>query len=149
VNPTKDSYVRSAYPTENNGSALALRSYTANGKETRSYLSFTVSGLSGTVSSATLRLFVKNESPAGGALYAVPDSSWSESALTWNTRPALGSLIMNIGAATLSTWVELDVASVVTGNGTYSFAIAGVSSDVVYYSSREGTNLPQLVVVTA
>jgi VCBS repeat-containing protein len=149
VTPSKDSYVRSAFPTENNGNSTNLRSYTSSGKETRTYISFTVSGLSGTVTSATLRLFVTDASPAGGALYAVADSSWTETGLTWDNKPALGALITNVGNAALSTWVELNVASVVTGNGTYSFAIGGVSSDVVYYSSKEGTNPPQLVVVAA
>lgn len=148
VLPTKDTYVRSAFPTENNGTAATLRSYTASGKETRSYLSFTVSGLSGTLTSATLRLFVKDPSAVGGDLYGVPDSSWGETTLTWSTNPLLGSLIISIGNAALNTWVEIDVGSIVTGNGTYSFAVTGVSNDVVYYSSKEGTNPPELVLVT-
>jgi hypothetical protein len=41
----------------------------------------------------------------------------------------------------------LDVASAVAGNGTYSFAVSGGSSNVVDYSSSEGANPPQLVVV--
>jgi hypothetical protein len=147
--PSNDAYVRSAYPTENNGAATTLRTYTASGKETRSYLMFTVSGLSGSVTSAKLRLFVKDASPSGGALHRVADNSWSESTLTWGTpAPALGTLITNVGQATLNTWVEINVAGFVTGNGTWSFAIAGISNDVAYYSSKEGTSPPQLVVTS-
>jgi hypothetical protein len=43
--------------------------------------------------------------------------------------------------------VEIDVSSVVTGNGTFSFAVAGLSSDVAYYSSKESASPPQLVVM--
>jgi hypothetical protein len=34
----------------------------------------------------------------------------------------------------------------ITGNGTYSFALTGGSSDHAWFSSSEGANLPQLVV---
>jgi hypothetical protein len=147
--PSNDTYVRSAYPTESNGAATSLRTYTASGKETRSYLMFNVSGLSGAVTSAKLRLFVKDASPSGGALHRISSNSWSESTLTWGTpAPALGTLIQNVGQATLNTWVEIDVTSYVTGNGTWSFAIAGISNDVAYYSSKEGTNPPELVVTS-
>ena len=40
------------------------------------------------------------------------------------------------------------MTSAIAGNGTFSFAVSGGSSDVVDYSSSEGTNPPQLVVVT-
>jgi hypothetical protein len=146
--PSNDAYVRSAYPAENNGAAATLRTYTASGKETRSYLMFNVSGLSGAATSAKLRLFVKDASPSGGALHQT-SNSWSEATLTWGTpAPALGTLIQNVGQATLGSWVEIDVSSYVTGNGTWSFAIAGISTDVAYYSSKEGTNPPELVVAS-
>jgi hypothetical protein len=47
---------------------------------------------------------------------------------------------------TTGAWVEYDVASLVTGDGTYTFALIGDSSDNVIFSSREGSAPPQLVV---
>ena len=41
------------------------------------------------------------------------------------------------------------MTSLVPGDGTYSFVLAGTSSDGVDFSSREATNKPQLVVTTA
>lgn len=142
-----DAYVRSRYPTENNGSAKSLRAYkSGTTRETRSYLKFAVSGITGTVNSATLRLYVTDASPSGGVLHAVPDSGWSESAVTWSTRPELGDVLGSAGAVAVNTWVEFDVTAVVTGDGTIAFAIAGSSADVAYYSSKEGLRAPQLVV---
>jgi hypothetical protein len=145
--PAQDTFVRSNFPTENNGAVVTLRAYKSGSSETHTYLMFTVSGLSGAPASAKIRLLVKDASAAGGALYTVSDTGWSESTMTWNTRPALGAFVANLGAAALNAWVEIDVSSIVTGNGTYSFAVTGLNSDAAWYSSKEGTNPPQLVVV--
>ena len=51
-----------------------------------------------------------------------------------------------IGAAPLGTWVEFDVGAAITGNGTYSFAISGGSTDAVDFASREAANQPTLVI---
>ena len=144
----QDTFVRSNFPTENNGAVVTVRAYKSGSSETHTYLMFTVSGLSGSATSAKVRLLVKDASPAGGALYTVSDTGWSEGTMTWNTRPVLGSFVANLGAAALAAWVEIDVSSIVTGNGTYSFAVTGLSSDAAWYSSKEGTNAPQLVVVS-
>jgi hypothetical protein len=45
-----------------------------------------------------------------------------------------------------NTWVEYDVTSLVTGDGTYSFVLAGDSTNAVSFSSRQGIQPPQLVV---
>jgi hypothetical protein len=45
--------------------------------------------------------------------------------------------------------MELDLSSVVSGNGTYSFVLVSSSTDSAYFSSREGGNPPQLAVTTA
>jgi hypothetical protein len=146
--PAQDTFVRANYPTENNGSAGTLRTFKDGSRETHSYLRFSVTGLSGPATSATLRFFVKDGSSAGAALYRVSDTSWSESVITWNTRPPLGSFITNFAAGPANTWVEIDVSSIVTGNGGFSFAATGLSTDAAWFSSKEGTDPPQLVVTS-
>jgi hypothetical protein len=142
----EDTFVDSAAPTVNSGAATTVRSYLSGGTEVRSLLKFTVSGLAGAASSAKLRLFVKNGSPAGGAVHGLTSNSWGELTVTWNTMPALGSLLGNIGNAPINTWVEVNVTSAITGNGTFSFAIAGASNDISYYASHEAAQKPELVV---
>ena len=108
---------------------------------------FTTSGLAGPVKSAHLRLFVNDASPDGGSVYAV-GNTWTETGINCNNAPVLpGSAIRAIGAtAPVGSWVDVDLGTAITGNGTYSFAIDNNSTNSAYYSSRQGTNAPQLIV---
>jgi hypothetical protein len=49
---------------------------------------------------------------------------------------------------TKGTWVEADLSSVITGDGTYSFCVTSGSIDRASYTSKEGTSgsRPQLVL---
>ncbi len=42
--------------------------------------------------------------------------------------------------------MELDLGSTITGNGTYTIAVAGGGSGPVFYGSRESGTPPQLVL---
>ena len=116
---------------------------------------FAVTGVSGTVSSAKLRLHVANVAnsgaPAGGSLYRSTSTTWNESTVTWRTRPApTGTALATLGAVSTNTWYELDVTSTVRANGTFTFVLTSANTDGAYYDSREaGANGPQLVVSTA
>ena len=117
----------------------------------RSYLRFTVSGLTGTVTNVKLRLRVTDPSTNGGRVYTV-GGSWTETGITWNNAPAIsGTPIATIGAITDNTWKELDLTGIVTVNGTYNLAISDGNSNNAEYASREATaaNRPQLVITTA
>jgi hypothetical protein len=54
----------------------------------------------------------------------------------------------NKGSIGTNTWVEYNVTSLVTGNGTFSFVLAADSNDAATFSSRQGGQPPQLVVST-
>jgi PKD repeat protein len=146
--PTADAYVKSSSPGSNFGTSSELRVKTDT-TTYRSYLRFDVSGLTGPwVVSAKLRLYATDGSPDGGSLYPVA-SSWTESGITWGTAPSLGAAPVAGPAATSSgQWREIDVTSVVRGAGSYAFALASASGNSAYYSSRQGSNPPQLVVQT-
>jgi PKD repeat protein len=146
--PTDDAYVRSNFPDENTGTSPTLRAYKSSTAQTDSFLRFSVGAPAGSVSSVKLRLFVRDASPNGGVLFTA-DPGWSESTLTWNSRPAIGTTtIASAGAVTLGTWIEFDVTAIVTGQGPYSFVLRGASGDVAYYDSEEAANKPQLVVTS-
>jgi hypothetical protein len=153
--PSHDAWVRSSSPSSNFGSTGELR-VRATSQTIRSYLKFDVSGVSGAVQSATLRLRVTDGGPNGGSLFAASNTfagtstPWTESQLTWNNAPGVtGSALAMPGPVSSNTWVELDVTAAVTGNGARSFAILGNSRDLVDYSSSEGANPPELVLVVA
>ncbi|MEZ4711209.1 MAG: DNRLRE domain-containing protein [Caldilineaceae bacterium] len=111
-----------------------------------SYIRFNVSGVTGAVQSATLRLWVGNGSSNGPSLYHT-DNSWSETGITWNNRPlVISSAIADVGAAPANAWAEYNLTGQITGNGVYNFVLLPDSSDGIKFDSREGSNPPQLVL---
>ncbi len=144
--PDKDATVREPQPTTNYGTTANLEADTSPSE--RALLSTTVTGApTGTVTTATLRLYATNGSGNGPRLQS-SSSAWGENAVTWSTQPTPGALVANVGAAPANGWTSYDVSSVVTGNGTYGFTLVPESSDGVVFSSREGAHAPQLVLET-
>jgi hypothetical protein len=143
-----DARVEAGSATSNYGTSNILKVDSSPAIE--SYLRFTVAGVSGSVLDAKLRLYVGSNGTSNGPAVYTTDASWPETAITWNTRPSLGSTIVaNVGATGTNGWVEYDVTSAVTGNGAYSFALVGESSDDVTFESRQGNNRPELVLTLA
>ena len=144
-----DSRVREAGPNANFGADPALNVDGDAGAQVESYIRFTVTGISGTVSSAQLRVYVIDGTQNGPAIYTT-DNAWTETAITWSNRPARTSAaLQDKGALAVSTWVDYDVTSVIKGDGTYSFVLATDGTDLLGLSSREGNSAPQLVVTLA
>ena len=142
-----DAYVKQSYPTTNYGKSSSLLVTGASNPDMESFIRFTVAGASGTVQAARLRVYATtNGTKNGPAIYAA-GTAWTETGITWNKRPArTSSAVDNKGTIGTSSWVEYDVTSLVTGNGTFSFVLAADSSDGVRFSSREGSRPPQLIV---
>jgi len=146
--PVADALAKSGSAGTNFGTSPLLQADKSPTIE--SYLQFAVSGAGAPVARAALRLFVVNGTGNGPVLYPAA-SSWTETALTWRTRPArTGSAAGNLKKINAGAWVEYDVTALVTGDGTYSFALVADSTDGADFRSREAaTNRPQLVVELA
>ncbi|MHC4359465.1 MAG: CBM96 family carbohydrate-binding protein [Planctomycetota bacterium] len=145
-NPTDDSFVNQSNPTANFGTntTLKVRSDSA-GYARWPFLKFTVTGVSGTVTAAKLKLYSEDVTQSVPAK-AVSDTSWTEGSITWNNMPAIGSTL-DTKTPSAASWVEFDVASHITGNGTYSFCLQGsIDSPQVFTSKEGGTNKPVLEV---
>jgi hypothetical protein len=142
-----DSRVDEASPTTNYGTSTELRVDAGTGADIESFLRFTVSGVSGTVTRATLRVYVTSGSVDGPDAH-LTGTQWTETGITWSTRPArIGPVLADVGNVPSGTWIELDVTSAVTGNGVYSFVLATGSTDGTNLASRQNpTNKPQLVI---
>jgi hypothetical protein len=145
-----DSQVSEANPNTNYGNTTYLQVDGAADPDVESFIRFTVNGVSGAVQGAKLRVFDStNASNNGPAVYAT-GTSWTETALTWNSRPARTSDALDSkGSISTNTWVEYDVTSQVNGNGTFSFVLAADSNDAATFSSRQGSQPPQLVIAVA
>ncbi|MDG4826370.1 DNRLRE domain-containing protein [Asanoa sp. WMMD1127] len=147
--PSADTYVQNDTASTNYGTSTQIT--VDNSPVRRMFLRFSVSGVSGTVSSAKLRLRTisgNSGSDDGGAFRAMSNTTWSETGTTWNNQPAIdGASVGSIGGVTANGWYELDVTSVVRGNGTFSFGATSGSTDGAYYDAREsGADAPQLEV---
>jgi hypothetical protein len=142
-----DAPVYASAPDRNYGGYNAY-TITAGTPLRQAYLRFNVSGLTAPVASATLRLFIPTNGTTNGPLVALTSNDWSEYTITWNNRPAPGSTVANAGSLNPGGWAEYDVSSAIVGDGVYSFALVGESSDGVEFASREATQKPQLVVAT-
>ena len=149
--PTADSYVRDGqYANTNYGSAtsLVVKSSTSLGYNRDAYLAFDISGVTGTIQTATLSVYsastVSTATSAG--VYGVPGTAWGESTITWNNRPALGAQIAQMSVAgTAGTWRQVDVTSyaaaqVSAGAKKLAFALhvpSTTSNAVITAASRE------------
>ncbi len=145
---TDDTYVQQASPTTTAGSATTLQ--VDNSPVKQILIKFNVSGLSGKqVTSAKLRLYDSDPSPAGGDFYQTADSSWTQATANWNNAPStVGNRVASLGSVTASTWYEVDLSSIVTGDGVISLRVTSNSSNGANYTSSNGTAAfrPQLVV---
>jgi hypothetical protein len=107
-----------------------------------------VQSLTGKIDSASVRVYVNSNSSAGYAVHGVADNSWSELTMTYSDAPAFGTVIGSSGAFSSNSWTEVDVTSLVSGEGELSLALTGLTSTAASYSSREGSKPPELIVIT-
>ncbi|MCG8608250.1 DNRLRE domain-containing protein, partial [bacterium] len=149
--PVHDSYVRSDRAGNNYGGKGDLE-IEDDAAQRRGYLKFEVSGLGGSVQSATLRLVVINAGDDGGGIYSVSNDyatggPWTEGGLTWDNAPAIsGTPLSSTGAVSVDDTVEFDLTGVISGNGVYSFGIMNASKSRMEYSSKEGSHIPELII---
>ena len=144
-----DARVEQANPASNHGTSTTLRTDGGSDPDVETYLRFNVTGVTGPIASAKLRLRTASDTADGPAVYGT-DWTGLETAITWNNRPARTSGATDdkarIGS---STWVEYDVTSLVAGDGAHSFVLATGSSDGIDFRSREysdATRRPELVL---
>jgi hypothetical protein len=145
-NPVADTYVQSDLSASNFGSSAQF--VVDNSPVRNTLFKFNITGIgTRTVVSAKLRIYCIDSSPFGGAFYRVADNTWGEGTVHWNNAPAAdASSLASLGAVAAGNWYEVEVTSLVSGDGTFSFKMSSTSPDGAYYSSKEGANAPQLIV---
>jgi len=135
-------------PTSNFGTGTTLR---IDGSPiVRSYLRFTVQGLNGTVTKATLRVFANSASTSSCAANGVSNNTWTESTINYTNAPPIGSALGSTSAFGAGVWLNIDVTAYITGDGTYNLVLTTPGSTAVSLASREsGANAPQLIIETS
>jgi len=149
LEPIADTYVNQAASSTNYGSATTLSVDGSSGAIKRAYLLFDLSELRGTIINANLNLYVTDASAGTISIKRVTSGTWSENTLTYsNDTLVQGTEVVTFVPSTTG-WVEIDVASLlVSGLTQYTLALSTTSTDILAFSSREGSNPPYLVVET-
>jgi chitodextrinase len=145
--PDDDAYVAAVAPDETYGTQPIMR--VGGVPENRAYLRFTVTGVTGPVARAALRLSVVGTSSAGIDVHLVDDPSWSEGSITYATAPAIGPAIASSGPIGGTGWIEIDVSELVPGNGTFGLALTSNDATQLEIRSSEDSEQsyqPQLIV---
>ena len=137
--PVADAQVAEDNPDFTYGTKPELLVKGGTDPEVASYLRFDVSGVSAPVQRATLRLWVRDKGGAqDGPAVSATDATWTETDLTWNTRPApRGDVLADTGKVASNTWVEYDVTAAVRGDGPIAFVLVAQSADGAIFHSRE------------
>ncbi|MCH8513096.1 MAG: DNRLRE domain-containing protein [Kiritimatiellae bacterium] len=145
-----DTDVRGDNPDTNYGESTVLR--TRGSQQHESLYRFDLSGVSGTIVSATLQLTLSANDTGTLDIHGIADNSWEEMTVTFNTKPAYGDVIAQMVTGGVSgTQHEADVTAYVAAQlaeGKVSFATT--SANFVRMQSREVSteaNRPQLTVV--
>ena len=137
--PTADAYVQNGdNDGKNYGSATELRIRTSSttSKNYDTYLKFDASPIGGGVTSAKLRIYAKLSASGtvSSTAYAVSNTSWSETGITWDNKPTRGA---SLGSVTINTtsygWIEVDVTTYVKSE----FAAGRKVLSFNYHSSKK------------
>ena len=148
--PDADASLYSASPATNYGASAKLE--TDNSPVKHYLIRFTVSGVgTRTVTAAKLRLTCVDASPSGGALTVAASNDWTESTVNWNLAPAAGATVATLGKVVAGTTYEVDLSSLIHGDGTYTLRIVSANADGADFASKEGAigSRPQLIVTTS
>jgi chitodextrinase len=148
--PVADTYVDSKKTKNNFGTDKTFSTSVSPPSDQSAYVRFDVRGLAVNVTSAKLRVLpVRGDNAKGFDLHTVADNTWGETTTTFVNKPAMGSVIGSTGAFKAGVWQEIDVTSLIKGDGVISFGITSTSSKATDYASREsGVTAPELVVTS-
>jgi hypothetical protein len=144
LKPAADTWANSQSVSTSYGTTTTLR--VDGSPRAVAYLRFDMSGSSGTISQAVLKLYANSTNGAGISLHAISSTTWSETKTTASSAPAFGTASVASGPVTAGSTVSVNVTSLVTGNGLVSLAVTDNNATAISFGSRESAHPPLLVV---
>lgn len=148
VYPIADTYVNKSYPKKNYGTQQNL---VVDGTSDRtSYIMFDLTQFAGIpISTAHLQFKIISRSIQGQVVYSVPDTSWSETEMTYPTRPQVGAEVARIGKTVKNEIVRIDMTDLVrsTAGKRMAVMLKSLTADGIGVFSRESQYKPSLVIV--
>jgi hypothetical protein len=161
LTPVADAYVRDGSSAGRNfggDPTLQVKNSSSAGNNRRAFLRFDLSGVTGAVTSATLRLFGKSGGGTSNeSAFAVTDDSWTETGITYANQPPRGPRQGgSVPIGPTAQYYRFDVTSFVAarkraGANVVSLTVAmdnPTSKSPDSFNSRDSnTSKPQLVVI--
>ena len=98
--------------------------------------------------SAKLKLRTQSTPLQGLRVYWIATTSWTETGITWNNGPMDFILTFPTSSHPANSLVEIDVSSIVSGNGTYTIALVSPDAPNQSIFSREATLFSPSLEVT-
>ncbi|UXX79406.1 DNRLRE domain-containing protein [Reichenbachiella carrageenanivorans] len=148
---TADAYVKGGVNASTNygsESVLEVKQGSIDNFYRKTYVKFDLSSIAAS-ENAVVRLYTNSSGSAPITVYEVPNT-WSESVVTWNSSPTLGTAITTTTIGATNQYYEWDVSayveSKVGASISFAFYDASASNTTITFSSKEGANSPQLVV---
>jgi hypothetical protein len=152
LTPIADTYVNSASPTTNNGTKPNI--YVDADGISQSYLKFDLSAVSGTVTSVTLNIYAASSQSTGYRVFNVGDTTWGETTLTWNNKPAFDATSSGASGKVAIGWTSVTLPPSLVQSalgGMLSLGLDTTNTQNLKLDAREaGASLaPQLVITTS
>ncbi len=164
LTPTMDAYVRDGGTAATNFGALTelqVQSSATTGSNRETHLKFDLTAVSA-ITGAKLRLFGGLIDTSGTnvptAVFATTPNTWTETGVTWNTKPAVtgSSLVTATITDNVARWYEWDLSTYIKqekdlGHNTISLVIKSTANSTPYavFNSKEAaTNQPHLEITT-
>jgi hypothetical protein len=165
LRPAADAYVRDggSYKNRNFGEALSLQVQNGSSGNNRwTYLKFDTSGAP-TASSVKLRLFGRlsaiTSTTVTTSVFASSNTSWSESSITWNSRPTTGTTalatVTMVNNSVTPRWYEWDVTGYVlqeraAGRDVVTLVLKNLASSTPFdtFDSSETPGSPPELLIT-
>jgi hypothetical protein len=151
VLPVADTFVDASKPTTPYGTTARA---TVDASPVREmYLRFDLTAIAGPIRQARLQLHVADvsdaQSPSGGDVASITDTGWSESTVTYASRPTgWGATVATIGKVTRNSWIEVPVTAAVTSGAVVTVGLRSTNGDGATYDARElAATAPRLVLL--
>ncbi len=148
--PSDDASIVQEHPDENHGLETDLRIDQDTGVF-GALIRFDMSNINiNLVTSAILRLHCTDGSTTGG-IFTISAPNWDEESVTWSNAPSAGGQLGVLGSVYAGEWYEIDISRVFANppnslTKALSIRISSESWNRAIYSSKEGSNPPQLLL---
>lgn len=154
VYAAEDAFVRAGVHSDTNfgfDDELSVKYISGTNNNDRvSFIKFNLNGLPTPIYNVKLRLFVSNDAPNAATceLHLVPDDSWQETTVTWNTQPAVSTLVATEAVPPQGDWIVFDITSlandVINGDGVLSLRLSeGTLDNLFEFSAKDEGGLDE------